>query len=464
MSKEYSFIGVKCRIRANGRLADVTNREEYSSIQKRRAAYSKVSAEKERVYERQTRQESRASEQFARTMDDFFYGERRKESANLVRVREGRRDFIVSKLEEKGYAEELRDLQKWRPHYLEDFVNKNSVAITPRAWSSMEQDLEEYIEELIKLRKKEVALIVFGQRYRKLRDILRGSPGLAQMAEEPYWSELAVKEPLRTMLLTDLDHTAPKDSFSTLEDTDIVAIAQQCLAERYNYLRGLLPKRIKTKDDAFYLATTYFKCSKCEDPIPYPCLATHYCLHATERYDKENDTVISIETLLYSLGAPLPFYHHSDKVVYDEEASRHAALLTAFWKDSKRFTFAHLESLNARFECLACEPGKHRQARRWRSALLHSLNMHCATDIEPMSAHWALIEDTDALERIYAAELKSIGNDQPVQCKHHTKGCTAKILGKAGEYSLHRVLAHGHVYAVGSGNVTIENYPAFVRF
>ncbi|KAL1748602.1 hypothetical protein HDZ31DRAFT_29052 [Schizophyllum fasciatum] len=331
-------------------------------------------------------------------------------------------------------------------------------------WKAMEENVEEYINELIKLRRKELAVSVFQSRVPDLQVLLYNWYAQPETVLLPKWWEIAAKEPAlaRKGALAKQEADVTKSILAPLTRSKLVQLAQECSDELAAYLRSLLggiPKG-KGKHDRLFLATTYFKCFRCREPMPYPRIAVHHCLRIckAETETDEADTAITISSMLRAMGFGPPFYHGGDQVTFDEEASEHAKVLVrACGKDPKTTTFADMEALDARLECVACKPKKMREAMRWRSALLHSLKLHYATEDEPISARWHVIEDTDELQRISDAEIKAEVKDKSIKC-----GAYGSILESDSEDAWHVSLSKQDItYAVDS---SMANFPAFVRF
>ncbi|KAI5889760.1 uncharacterized protein SCHCODRAFT_02635541 [Schizophyllum commune H4-8] len=342
--------------------------------------------------------------------------------------------------------------------------------MTERSWKTMEEGVEEYVSELIKFRKKEVAGNVF---WLRLRDLDMKLDKWREMCPDanvlkPTSAEVAVREPLRTVLLKDLDWSVT-DPLKSVEDAVLVRLGRECMDEMRAYLLGLIPGRVKGKSrgtgDRLALATTYFKCFRCKEPMPYVRITVHQCFKdlpaGREDEDGEDDTTITITSMLKAARTSAPLYRTTDKVFFDEEASRHAeVLIRACENDPNKTTFADMEALDARLECVACEPGKRRQAMQWRSALLHSIQHHYATDNSPISARWKVINDPDELQRIEAAEKPAIEKGQVVrQCRG---GYRIKVPACSNQEMWNKALREQSVaYAQDS---SMANFPPFVRF
>lgn len=251
----------------------------------------------------------------------------------------------------------------------------------------MVQNVQEYMDELILLRKKAVAVRVFRDRIGVLRQRLEILSTLAPQSHQPSWRELAFREPLATLFMQDLQSGSTDVMSSSLSDETLIQLARECEAEAAAYLRSLLPAKKKGKatrkdrgkaqdedtTDGLILATTYFKCAKCTEPMPYARALVHHCLFASEQEVEKDDTTISLATMLTACASAVtPFYHPDsagEKVFFDEEASRHAEILIrACGLDPRNATFADMESLNVRVECVPCSK-KQRLGMGWRTAV-----------------------------------------------------------------------------------------------
>ncbi|KAL1677580.1 hypothetical protein EV122DRAFT_213870 [Schizophyllum commune] len=208
--------------------------------------------------------------------------------------------------------------------------------------------------------------------------------------------------------------------------------------------------------------------------MPYPRALVHPCLFVSEQKIKEEDgTTISLATMLAACdSAVTPFYHPDsagDKVFFDDEASQHAEIvIKACGLDPRKATFADMESLNVHVECVPCR-GKHRWGMGWRTALLHSLKDHYATDGEPITAKWNVITDTADLYKICVAEVAAFSwsdsaGVRTLGCR--VPGCKTKFI--AHDYQQHgmdwhKAAAHQDL-SYASDLSMVCSYPAAVRF
>ena len=153
-----------------------------------------------------------------------------------------------------------------------------------------------------------------------------------------------------------------------------------------HYLAALMPQpsgKGKKKDfrnsqtSALELATTFFKCDWCTELISYPRVLMHSCFVEDQEKagdeeedecgmeDPEEDVVagprvpqkITLNTVFPTLSGCHSFGMCAGKegVTYDEEASNAArVIIVACGQDPMTVTYAAMEEMDARLECLRC--------------------------------------------------------------------------------------------------------------
>ncbi|KAL1750545.1 hypothetical protein FB107DRAFT_279531 [Schizophyllum commune] len=405
---------------------------------------------------------SQESMAFEKVMEEFLKAEKKEDVKERRRICQRRYDFIASKLTEMGYGDEIPKLQSWRPHYLNEYT-EGDQDMTNEAWASMKSNVQEYIDALIPYRKKDAALDAFSARAERLQ--LKDYSTLAPGSLRPHWAALAMKEPIRTLLMQDLE-TGSTDVLSSISDKRLVELAQECAAEATAFLRALIPRKVPVKkekgksadetpdevtDESLFLATTYFWCTndKCLEPMSYPRAAIHECLYAAESPPDQGDTTISLTTMLAAKGcADKPFYHPSaakkkkKRVTFDLEASQHAKILIkACGLNPKTATFADMESLN----------------------LLHSLKKHRVEDGEHLELHWEVVKDEWRLKRIEADEIRNPAWSRQ-QCP--VDDCKTDIVcpnGQSDAFDWHNAVAHKDLSCATDISM-VKDYPEPVNY
>ena len=92
----------------------------------------------------------------------------------------------------------------------------------------MKLNVQEYIDALIPYRKKDAALETFNARAERLQ--LKDYPTLAPGSLRPHWAALAMKEPIRTLLMQDLE-SGSTDVLSSISDKRLVELAQDLITK-----------------------------------------------------------------------------------------------------------------------------------------------------------------------------------------------------------------------------------------
>ncbi|KAI5832226.1 hypothetical protein K523DRAFT_268056 [Schizophyllum commune Tattone D] len=431
-------------------------------------------------HQEQIRQLNTLKTTFRHKVEEFFASERRQKAAEARRLskemHDGRRAFIYDKLKAAGLGDQLTSLEKLQPKFLNTFVNR-PTPITAEVWEDMEPKVVLHITNLIAEHEKETAVRVFGERVKELTAKMT-SGVLNGIFPKPHWSELAVEEPIRSLLLEGVQH-AHLSRLSDVDDKEFVSLAKRCSERKMEYLRGLLLVANSSESDttnetdhgteaALHLATTFFKCTLCDsEPMPFARIIRHHCQRVakgSKKDDEEDKTDISFDALMRSKRSHEPFYK-TGTVTLDALAGVHAELLIkACGKDPKTTTFAEMEAHDARFECRlpVCHARTDgtRTARRWRNAIIHSYDVHPENAKHTSSgAHnspkWAVIEDIDTLKRIGRVEIDYQSH------KGCRDGCTTKLVSDS-DMLFHMALVHGTSPYLPDR--TMDTHPTFVRF
>ncbi|KAI5894947.1 uncharacterized protein SCHCODRAFT_02746390 [Schizophyllum commune H4-8] len=433
-------------------------------------------------YQEGLRRTNTVKTQFRLEVEEFFANERRQKAAETRRLskemHDGRRAFIYDRLKAAGLGDQLASLEKLQPKFLNTFVNR-PTPITPEVWKEMEPEVVQHIADLIAEHEKETAVRVFGERVKELTTKM-GSGVLDGIFPKLHWSELAVEEPIRGILLEGVQYAHPS-RFPDVDDKEFVALAKRCSERKMEYLRGLLPlsnddtnttpeanatsETKRDTDAALHLATTYFKCTLCDsEPMPFARVVGHHCqrvVKSSKKDDKDDKKDISFGALMRSKRSHEPFYK-TDTVILDAQAGAHAELLIkACDKDPKKTSFAEMEAHHARFECRlpVCHSRTDgtRTARRWRNALIHSYNVHpenAKTGLQT-TPRWTVIDDADTMKRIGRVEIEYQSH------KGCRDGCTTKLVSDS-DMPFHMALVHGtSPYLLDR---TMDTHPTYVRF
>jgi hypothetical protein len=235
---------------------------------------------------------------------------------------------------------------------------------------------------------------------------------MAQQLIVPHTSYIAVLEPFKTLLTTlPLEEKVTEEQMNALATPDIILqMTEAWRREADISLLGLLSKPLPTSTDEVIdrtpleLATTFFRCNWCIEPINYPRILMHRCLRnrrckdTDEEDDEEeddeeeddsqednegevdpgsDDEVEAIEAeddneyqtpnttrnevTLDSVWSKMSSWFGSgwnegnDQIFVDEEATNFAkTIVEACGEDPETTTFTRMEELDARLECVRC--------------------------------------------------------------------------------------------------------------
>jgi hypothetical protein len=220
----------------------------------------------------------------------------------------------------------------------------------------------------------------------------------------PPLSSIAKSEPFSNImrnLVQDDDETLIATKLSNLAD-HIPEISKTWRIEADEYLLGLLSGAEKSTTRAegeeidrtpLELATTFFKCHWCTDPISYPRILMHECLRTKRRLpdaDADEDSDDKPEPLKEVYGVPTVTAAHvwnnmsswyyptwneaREFITVDEESTKSAkAIIQICGEDPETFTATAMKDLNPRFECLLCvskdSQGRSRHIMSWNMAV-----------------------------------------------------------------------------------------------
>ena len=168
--------------------------------------------------------------------------------------------------------------------------------------------------------------------------------------------------------------------------------------ETDGYLTSLIPqpsakgKKKAPCNDAvnpLELATTFFKCHWCTEPISYPRVLMHSCFARDPRAvnqddddDSEEEVVVDYRRIPRQPRLPKQITYDSvlhtmlnqhtlgmragmEGVAYDDEASKAVRkIIVLCGKDANTVTYAAMEEADARIECLRCSRAMHGRHKR----------------------------------------------------------------------------------------------------
>jgi len=221
----------------------------------------------------------------------------------------------------------------------------------------------------------------------------------------PSGLQIASKDPFCSLVKVDSGKRLTLEDIKPFEP-QLLAMLASWREDTDRYLVSLVPhlSSIKGKEKSpthiLELATTFFTCYKCSEPISYPRVLKHECLMRADERDvgessadaednaseeaAEDSTVgqgnmsckapreprppreITPQTVMRSLSASFPVGMHAGKrgVAFDEEAHNAAhRIVEACGEDADRISYIKMQEKDARLECLRCSRARQGKSR-----------------------------------------------------------------------------------------------------
>ena len=167
-------------------------------------------------------------------------------------------------------------------------------------------------------------------------------------------------------------HITP-ESFAELQE-QFPSLCKDWIASRNQELVSLMPGHpvnLIAGADEFRrldLATTFFKCSECIEPISYPRVLVHGCLTALRLGNRNRE---DNQALIYASLDCEPWNTGRGRISYFDAAEASArSVLEIYGLDADVVTAADLNDTNKWLECLRCtHPIKGRLVFKWQKAV-----------------------------------------------------------------------------------------------
>ncbi|RDB21225.1 hypothetical protein Hypma_011758 [Hypsizygus marmoreus] len=339
--------------------------------------------------------------QFARQCEDSVTWRIMRLLCEATTVQQKRAQKIFARLADLGYGEEVRRLNEIDPRILSAHPPiKQAKELTERSWAAMLPGLVEIMEDarekmlqkqrksLLKKRLKLVTSII-----EKFADTLLPTEavlGPADVCSLPHVKAM-VEE-------ASLDAYINEEGFADLA-SQIPRLHDDWLLMKNRELVALMP-RASTNNrtpeaDEFYrlkLATTFFQCCDCIEPISYPRVLAHHCLAMLRVGNRNREDDVA---LIYKNLDSQPWNLGGGKVSYFNAAETSAGpVIEACGMNVEITTADDMDQLGSWLECLRCShPVKGRSVFTWKPAILHDMNHRVS---ESCSAVWLRLNADDA--------------------------------------------------------------------
>ncbi|RDB21162.1 hypothetical protein Hypma_011888 [Hypsizygus marmoreus] len=363
--------------------------------------------------QKKTKERKERSEH-ARLCEYWLVGQRRQRRKQLDRLRRERKAAIIERLKEEGWGEELEIIGSTGIARIPSIEKPQHL--TDRIWSNIQGEVIAYLQELKTIRLNTEREGLLWRRTTLLSSIFNAYiASQSQNSVLPSYSDIAGIEPFRSLIYkTSIDTELTKADFEALSDqipqacANWLQLTTQMLLER-------LPKRYNLNSSVLDLATVFFRCQWCQEPIAYPRVLKHNCLtiHHQECEDDDDEEFYSAHR------TNKPWKFAGKHITFDEEASKIAKdVIAACGHDPKSISASAMDVFDHRVECLRCDhPSRGRLVMRWQTALFHDIKEHYEETWK--GARWKLASEDDvAKAKIKEAKSMMASRAYYIGCSH----------------------------------------------
>ncbi|KAG6824822.1 hypothetical protein H0H87_010942, partial [Tephrocybe sp. NHM501043] len=235
----------------------------------------------------------------------------------------------------------------------------------------------------------------------------------------PTFADINTTEPFRSFIFSTPASTALTNTdFSALENEMPLAHRRWEEAST-SFLKTLLPAIYQGPSPNLNLATVFFRCKWCREPLSYPRVLVHKCFQNLGRQSDGVDLAVPNADLgqLQLQKGDRPWNWGTEQVTFHDEASKNAwEIVEACGADPLETVKESMDAIDCMLECLCCE--KEGRAMNWESAIMHTLRVHSRSD--SIGPKWQLIKDPKVLQRLKEQATKNSWDRDfsLVACKH----------------------------------------------
>ncbi|KAG9226227.1 hypothetical protein CCMSSC00406_0005138 [Pleurotus cornucopiae] len=327
--------------------------------------------------------------------------ERRIQLAKMDKEKERAKckEQIYKRLRDLGYAEELAYIRESDYSFLDNYPSISSrTELTDRVWNNIHRTLVDLLEDTRTKRRRKQRKTLLKARQRLLGELIKDHPSNAPARIKPGPADICAMPQIKQILVdTPVDEVVTAEHFQeTIQGLE--QLFAQWITDKSRELLKLLPNQPGAEDEVqddtdfsrLELATTYFTCTRCVNPLSYPRILLHNCLTELPHgfRNREDDNAI----MFLNVGS-VPWNYNQLPIEYRQDAESAAKkVVTAFGFDFRTTTHADMRLDNRWMECRACRhPKEGRMVFRWEKAILHEI-FH---DLQGRKSHWIPLSDED---------------------------------------------------------------------
>ncbi|TFK76262.1 hypothetical protein BDN72DRAFT_227118 [Pluteus cervinus] len=379
--------------------------------------------------------------QYALVCSRYTLARERRDLQALEELRIKRRESIYEYLTDMGYKGELQYLSETHSTVLSEHPSVYlAKELTEKAWETLRPVLVEILEDVREKLEKKYKKALLKTRLSIIIDLLgdyRNSQPLNSVL--PRAPDLAVLPQTMTMLFDkSRERYIEHDHFAEFQ----TSIPQMCATWRETNdqaLAALLPAPLPSGSSRgsrnaaanvqhLALATTYFKCGDCREPISYPRILVHACTYNLRHgyRNREDDIALIFEKLKAESWSTT-----GNRVKFYQDAQIAASVVVSVCEfDPQTTTSAAMDEAQSWLECTGCSVAKKSKKPKnvytWRSAIVHELE-HRAAGNKPTSWRSLHSEEvefvTEELNEAYIdGKEKSSENVTCIHCRQTVTG------------------------------------------
>ncbi|KAF7311449.1 F-box domain-containing protein [Mycena kentingensis (nom. inval.)] len=355
-------------------------------------------------------------------------------------ARKRRKNAICWRLSEIGYDEQVEYLNAYHPRTIsEHSLVLSEELLTDEDWQQIRPVLSKVMEDITERMERKKRKLLIKTRQKNLITILKEYLAERPLDEvNPRAIDCCVIPDIKAMLL-DPSKTAyaSEDDFSG-SIPNLPRICEEWRVSKDRFLLSLLPPSQRTIPDILARATTFFSCTKCNEPIGYPRVLAHACLtqlgHGHRNRDGDDE-----EVQMYTNLDSEPWNVDGRELRHWPEAAASARMIVRMCDlNEEQTTAKDMDDVRAWVECLRCRSREGRTVFRWRKAILHDMYHAAAKE----KSRWRLMDEdeADAAEELEKTMYKATYSDaRDFLCAH--EACREQI--SFAQMRAHLAQSHG---------------------
>ncbi|KAK0463740.1 uncharacterized protein EV420DRAFT_1519856 [Desarmillaria tabescens] len=323
-------------------------------------------------------------------------------------ARAERTQKIFERLYDLGYKDEVAYLEDDGKILSNHTLLRTHKELTERSWGAMLPTLLNLLEDARGKVLKKKRKTIYKTRLNIVSNLVKAHAAENPDKITPSAADICVIPKIKAILENnDVEIYEKEEDFSDLK-AELPKISREWRRSKGMYSLSLMPGN-KHDISRLSLATTFFKCHQCTEPISYPRVLAHKCMTALRHgYRNRSDDLV---LLCKGLQAEPWNFDRNGVECYELAGGCAVDVVRASGLRAEKATVEDMERADVWLECMNCRaPERGSVVFQWRQAILHGLQ-HAERDTV---AVWrALVNDRD----IYAAR-----NEEIIKTKAHTYG------------------------------------------